>query len=514
MDNVTELLDSRLKCIEWSKECRDYEYDIDNVYNRDKAAETIRNGIAKKQRVIVYSDVDTDGIASTYVMCEFIKKTYGISPMYAINDGRQHGLTEEMMVLINEQAEGCLLIIVDSSSSMIEQIKKLKCTVVVLDHHKLEQGIEIADLVGTTDFGYKYVIATNMVTDKPDNRIDKDMSGCMVAYSVIQRIARDTIGLAGLSDTLLSQWVGVSLLSDVISCSNNRNQFYLDKLLNNIRYPVKEKTLREIFAALNGWTFDKNFISYVFVPLINSTIRMKASEKALYCIMAKPDKIWELKEYKIKQSEIVDKIIATSGDEIEQTDNFVLLKNKSDSDFNGLIAAKLSNIYKKNAIVYDHTDGDTMCGSFRGNGQIDYIELFNRVGAKAVGHSQACGIEISKFRLELAEKLLEYTPKENRVILDLGKNRVDSEYVIDDWMKFKQLGNLYKLGEINERSSSKEEINIRIECKPEITSRQGNSYTYKIGEIDGVKGFNEITNYGEHEVYVEFTNQITMYLKS
>lgn len=514
MEKVNEVLDERMKPIEWARECRDIEYDIDNVYNREKAAKMIADAVRKNQKILVYGDVDTDGIGAAYVMCKFLWRAYKKKAMYAINKKREHGITPEMADAINTQAKGCLCIIVDSSSSMINEIKELDCDVVVLDHHKIEAGININELEGNTNTGYKYLIASNMILDlekiERGKKVDENMSGCMVVYSVCQLLARETIGTQGLRETKLGQWVGITLLSDVITCDNNRNQFFLKRLYTEQR----EQTIETIFKALKGWRFDKNFINYVFVPLINSTVRMGESEKALYCIMEKPELIYKLKDNKTKQNEIVDKVIAENKDAIRERDRFVLLHTKVGSEFNGLIAAKLSSMYGKNAIAYNEVEDGKMRGSFRGDGQLDYLEMFNRVGAKAAGHSQACGIEITEAQFELAEEFMNTIPREKKVVLDMDFNRKDSEYVIGDWLKFRQLGNLYKLGDINEHSSSKEEINIRIMGQPELQEKIGEMYIYKLGEVEGIKGFTSGLLYSEHEVYVEFTDEISMYLKS
>lgn len=510
MANIKDIIDERYSNVEWAMANKDISYDIDGVYNRKEAAGLIAEDLRLHKSVLIHADVDMDGIGAAYVIYKYILKAYkGIKIGVVINGERNHGISDTIVEYANREFKNSLVLILDSSSSMISDIKRIQADVVVIDHHELTNDIGANELKGYTDDKHRYVIATNMYSK--DGNIDRDMSGCMVTYSIVQRMATETIGMQQLEEMNLSQWVGVTLLSDVIGTNNKRNQFYMEKIVG---LHSLENNLNTIFEVLGGYRFNKNFINYIMVPLINSSIRIGNSRNALYYTLSKPSEFIKLRDSKIEQDKILSELEASVENNIETFGDVLLIKNVGKKSFNGLLASRLMSKYKKTVIAYNENMDGKYVGSFRGiNPSGDYLKLFECIGAIAKGHRCAGGIEITREQLESLIGINIDDTKDN-IVIDIGKNSCNSLYEIDNINEFKTSGYYYKLAVINSRCSSKEEINFRCICEPRLINFHGKVHKFDVGDLDNVTGFSSGYTYGIHEVYVELNgNNIEKYIK-
>lgn len=363
-----------------------------NFTNGVAAASLFEGAIANAKHnnkiILVHADVDFDGIAAAYIMHWAASNSIGrYNVNVCINIKRVHGVSENLIDMVNK-ANGSieLLVIVDSSSSMLSTIKKANCDVLVIDHHELT--IKPEETVGETAGG-RYVIVNNRLDDI------KDMSGAQVVYEWLRASGYE----AALEAEKLYSWVAVSLFSDVIDCDNERNQWYVQQLVDKRRV---EQNLEALFrSAYRQCTFSKSDISFSLVPLINAAIRLKRSTAVLDYVLNKPERIWELSPLRDYQADLVDKALSAEVREARAiTYEDFMLYDISDikglEGFEGLIATKLQDECKKTCIVYRWDDEENgIKGSFRACGVMSAFKLREELhamnGMTAEGHDEAFG---------------------------------------------------------------------------------------------------------------------------
>lgn len=89
---------------------------------------------------------------------------------YILHTGKQHGLEDT----VNQIPDNCLVILPDSSTNDIEQMRELLnrgCSIVCMDHHEADNYLEDED---------NLVIINNQISDYPN----KDMSAAGVVWQV------------------------------------------------------------------------------------------------------------------------------------------------------------------------------------------------------------------------------------------------------------------------------------------------------------------------------------------
>ena len=74
---------------------------FESLYRIDEAAKIVIDGIKNRKKFMVYYDVDCDGISSGIIITRYLKD-FGIDPKTYINNGKNHGVTEDSLKYIND----------------------------------------------------------------------------------------------------------------------------------------------------------------------------------------------------------------------------------------------------------------------------------------------------------------------------------------------------------------------------------------------------------------------------
>lgn len=355
-----------------------------------KAVFSIKGGSGCK--IVIHADVDFDGAAAAYIannVCEYVAGRN--NSVVSINTKREHGITDNFVNnVINrfnaDQKRINLVIIVDSSTNLQPLLKSMNCDVIVLDHHELEVPVE--EMTGETAGG-RYVIINNEIDHIPD------MSGAQVVYEWFRYVGFD----AYVKMKKLYSWVAVSLFSDVINGDNARNQWYIHNTIDRGDY---EETLSQMFKGIyKSMTGNKTDISFSLVPLINAAVRTGHSVEMMNIIMSEPQNILKLRDYKERQNMLVTAAISSESKALRMREypDLILYDITGIDDlvgFEGLIATKLLNDYRKTTIAYSYREFGAK-GSFRVTGRYSTCALREKLnslgGFKASGHSDAFGFE-------------------------------------------------------------------------------------------------------------------------
>ncbi len=214
----------------------------------------------------VLVDCDADGFTSAAIIINYLYKWYPEridNFHYILHTGKQHGLEDT----INQIPDNCLVILPDSSTNDIEQMRELLdrgCSIVCMDHHEADNYLEDED---------NLVIINNQICDYPN----KDMSAAGVVWQICRAwdkifetdYANDFIDLAALG-----------CLSDMMDYRSIETKAIVSLGLNNIKNPFFY-----YMCEKNKFSIDKmggiNYMSIAFyvTPFINAIVRSGTMEE-------------------------------------------------------------------------------------------------------------------------------------------------------------------------------------------------------------------------------------------
>ena len=513
--------------------------------NTSKALKLLNKHIHLNSTVCLHTDVDVDGIGTTYIMKKALEGLGSHNHVLLINNDKIHGIQQKHVEYFNNKYHIDLMLITDSSSNEIDIIKQFNCDVLCVDHHDLLHD----DLSGLCNDGvHEYVIINNTIENKkqeedeiwlrsknisafenlPHYNGDNDMSCGVVVYELL-RLYCECFGNPKMIENMkLYQWAAITLFTDVINTLNDRNQWYLSKTIGSREL---EYTLSVTMQKLNKYksVIDKTYILYKFAPVINKAIRASNGNKALYTIVNTPDKIDELLKFAELQNNAISKAIMceiTQGNTTTTVErNFTtktiqldISKLDISPNYSGVIAGRLSGDNNKNTAVYIIEGG--MCkGSFRGRYQnVDYRAYFDyyKDYIYAQGHPTAFGFKLYKEDLDtIMSNLEKIEPEvEDKPFLTAGNMTEDEKgvYHIDDINEFKRLGYLWRIAIGNSRVNSSDNINITVKAS-DVTLKEskGAVYTYNVLGME-CKAFKPLV--GKYfNVYAEYSNQVDLYIR-
>lgn len=145
--------------------------------NMEDAVDRILQALEEKEKVLIFGDRDVDGITSTTVLYQELKRM-GIDVTYRLPIGDDaYGLTNQ---IIDEFAAnfGSLIITVDCGIANIQEAKhceELGIDLIITDHHEAQDELPQPAIIldpKTSDSGYPF----------------KGISGCAVAYKLVSAL--------------------------------------------------------------------------------------------------------------------------------------------------------------------------------------------------------------------------------------------------------------------------------------------------------------------------------------
>lgn len=486
----------------------DYEPEIINFINCEKAARILDKYLYNKDRVIIHADVDFDGIGSAYEVAQYFKLRGkpGELIKLCINKEKDHGIDAKAVKYFNKFTENALVIVVDSSSNNIEHIKNINHDVLIIDHHDL--SVDRKDLTGKTLNG-EYCIVSNMIDSDPD------MSCGMVIYELL-RYYQNIRGLDGeIERNRLYQWAVCTLFTDVINTDTKRNLYYVNKAFTD---SILERNLNIMLRQLtrNG-TLNKSSIGFQLAPCFNRAIRAGKSSMALDIAVNNPEHLKDLLIYKQLQRDLLDGIEEKAKEFIRYTYIDMTDMLNISKAYSGIVATKLVDRYKKTSIAYKVVEGNIAKGSFRGlYADIDYRNIMERLGIKAEGHPTAFGFQIPLERLnEVMEKVTDIEAHLDCVeylMSPIAEGKC--KHRIQDMDTFRQQGNIWKIGVINSKISGGSG-NLNLICSLKEVQLVEEFEKYKTYSVDGLKciAFEEICS-PLVEIYAEYGDELKLYLRN
>ena len=225
-------------------------------------------------KVLIVVDSDCDGFTSASIIYQYTKRlNCNCQVDYWLHNGKQHGLSDHIDKLMDEDNQYDLIILPDSSSNDAkyhDMLDEINIPCLILDHHLTDEKLS-----------YNAIVINNQLSPKYEN---KELTGAGVVYQFCRYIdslipgqnwADDYIDLAALG--IIGDMGSVLdmenryIIYKGLSEENIKNDF-LKCLLNKQSYSITGKvgaTWSDIVAKVNPIS-----IAFYIVPLINAMIRV------------------------------------------------------------------------------------------------------------------------------------------------------------------------------------------------------------------------------------------------
>lgn len=364
--------------------------------NMKEAAEAILEAIKKGLKIAVSVDCDSDGICSTAAMVRYLNKF--TNNYYIIYSQRSEGHgVEHQLHLIEEGTD--LVIVLDSSTNSIDALKELHekgIKVVVLDHHDKDRKNPYG-----LDNPYAIIVNPKLDNTYPNNMI----SGAGVVYKVLQ-VLDETFGTGEVDD--LIDIIGCGMYADMMPMDVLENRYIVIQAMKNI-----SNTGLLAILKVNDVSLDKinsQTIGFTISPLLNGVARKDRIELAIQLLLCDDmntciglvNQMKELnEERKAEEKQLFEQYVT----KLDMNDKILIaIDENASKNYNGLIANRISQEFKKPSIVMRTHEG-TLAGSYRSYGALDMEDFLNQKSIKkyikyAVGHPFAGGVSLLDRNLE------------------------------------------------------------------------------------------------------------------
>lgn len=375
--------------------------------------------IQQKKKIRIIGDYDIDGVCSTYILFQGLKKANALADVDIpdrMKDG--YGISKELIERAYEK-EIDTIITCDNGISAIEQIayaKEKNMTVLVTDHHEIpyeekedgsiERFLPNADaIVNPKQEGCAYPF--------------KEICGAMVAFKVVWGLfEKRNISLSEIEE--LIPIAAIATVGDVMDLVDE-NRILVKEGLKRIQNTNNEglKALIRV-NNLENREITAYHIGFVLGPCINASGRLSTAKRALELLLSKDTKeasvlAEDLKELNDSRKDMTVKGVERAVEIIENTELkndrvLVVYLPECHESLAGIIAGRIRERYTKPVFVL--TKGEE---GVKGSGRsIEAYHMFQEMVkcrellTKFGGHPMAAGLSmeeenIEKFRRKLNE---------------------------------------------------------------------------------------------------------------
>ena len=421
----------------------DFEKNYDPFLMKDmsKAVEGIFRAVEKKEKVIIFSDYDADGIPGAVVLHDFFKKigfdNFENYIPHRVMEG--FGLNDEA---IDEFAKKNvkLIITVDCGIADTEESKKIKkmgIDLIISDHHlpkdELPEALAILD-----------------PKQKDCKYPDKNICGAGVAFKLVQGLIKkygEKWNIKEGWEKWLLDMVGIATVSDMVPLIGE-NRIFAHYGLRVLR-KTPRLGIQNLLSVLkiDQKNLTEDDIGYMISPRINAASRMGEPEDAFVLLSTtKEEEADKMARYLNRINDERKSIVAVMVKEIKKhwkekdpdKKRRVLVAGNPEwkPSLLGLVANSLLDDHNGPVFLWGREDGKTLKGSCRSDGCVDVFEMMKdteNLFLEYGGHSASGGFSVSLEKIDLLADGLEVSYKKLS-ISDETKEKIvaDAELGVDE----------------------------------------------------------------------------------
>ncbi len=449
MPNHVELLDLLLKNRGIKEKDKDkflnpkYERDLYDPYlmkNMEKACIRIFEATEAKEKIVIYSDYDCDGIPAAVIMHDFFDKIGYLNYTIYIPDRHDEGYGLHLDAIdefINDNVN--LLITFDLGITALAEVIKAQAAgidVIITDHH-------IPSLEGIPN-------AYAVLNPKQDgcNYPDKMLCGAGVAFKLVQALILKYGEYWKINngwEKWLLDMVGVATLADQVPLLDENRVFayYGLKVLQKGRRPGLTEIFRK--AGVDITKLNEEDVTFTLAPRLNAASRM-ASPMMAYDALATTDIVYaktsanNLAKINDERKYMVAGIMKEVNKVLEKREEkgIIVIGNPSwRIGVLGIVASKIAEEHKKPVFVWGSDGSDDLKGSCRSWGSANLVDIMNALPEGALsgfgGHAGAGGFSVTHEEIHfLEERILKVCGEGLEVEEKVKDEGVDAVISIDD----------------------------------------------------------------------------------
>jgi single-stranded-DNA-specific exonuclease len=460
--------------------------------------------IKARHKIAVCGDYDADGVSSSAIMTEVLKKLgASVEVWIPSRFGQGYGLNKEIILELKNN-NFSLIITVDNgirSKAEVDYAKSIGLDVIVTDHHEGP----------LTDDDFPDCLVIDPILKK-ENYPFKYLCGAGVAY----KFASALINASTLSnedkEKLQEKFLDLAAVGTVADCvtmfSENRLLVKQGLKIINRRPRLGLRELMNV-ANISAGEINEWNLGWQIVPRLNVAGRLAHANTAYELLITEDQSearkiASDLNIKNIERQKMTEKIVEEASAQIykEQMDEEVLICLAPDSSWNegviGLAAGRLCERFAKPCLVITRSEGKV-----KGSGRS--VEPFNIVAAlekggqyleRYGGHKMACGFTLKDFAsLASFIKTVRQAAKEALANIDLTPTlkieaEIDLNEVNDEFIE--AVNNFSPFGQDNPEPkflshSRIEEIMVMGKEKTHIKFRLNNKWALAFSRAEALK---------------------------
>ena len=371
----------------------------------EKAIDRILVAIEENEKICIYGDYDVDGITSTALCVNILRKLEADVMYYIpIRADEGYGLNHEAIDYIAEQGVN-LIITVDCgirSVDVVEKVNESGMNIIITDHHECGEILPDA---------YAVINPHRQDSNYPFN----ELAGVGVAFKLMQAVT-ESIGYRELLYDVLDL-AAVGTIADVVPLLDENRIIVkngLEKLMTTEN--VGLKALIDI-CDLKDKQISSYNIAFIIAPRINAAGRLAdagrcvelliTEDEALAYTIAKELEV-ENKERQRIEADILEQAIAKviADKDLESKKIIVLDEQNWHPGVIGIVASRIVEQFSKPTIMIGR-DQEIGKGSGRSMSGFNLYEAMNKCSElfeKFGGHEMAAGLTIKACNIDAFRK--------------------------------------------------------------------------------------------------------------
>jgi single-stranded-DNA-specific exonuclease len=414
-------------------------YDPYLMKDMERVCVRIFEGVEAKEKIVIYSDYDCDGIPAAVIMHDFfIKIGYENFSIYIPDRHDEgYGLHHDAIDKFIED-EVKLLITFDLGITAVDEVAHAQASgidVIITDHHLPQADVPRAyAILNPKQIGCMYP--------------DKMLCGAGVAFKLIQALVikyGEYWKINNGWEKWLLDMAGVATLSDQVPLvdENRVLAYYGLKVLQKGRRPGLVELFKK--ASVDITKLNEEDVTFTLAPRINAASRMSDPMKA-YGMLSTTDPVEArtLADYLAKINDERKIVVAHIMKDVKnilhkrEIKSLVVIGNPAwRIGVLGIIASKIVDEYKCPAFVWGGDGNGDIKGSCRGYGNANLVEMMTLLPENSLlgfgGHKGAGGFSASHEEIHFLEERLITVFDSNKTEEESVKDYfIDANILIDD----------------------------------------------------------------------------------
>lgn len=387
-------------------------YDPYLLKDMEKVVVRIFEATQAKEKIVIYSDYDCDGIPAAVIMHDFFTKIGYENFSIYIPDRHDEGYglhRDAITEFIDTDVK--LLVTFDLGITAVKEVAQAQASgidVIITDHHVPQDELPRSfAIINPKQKGCEYK--------------DKMLCGAGLAFKLVQALTIK-YGEYWKLGTGWEKWLldmaGLATLADQVPLVDENRVFayYGLKVLQKARRPGLAEIFRK--AGVDASKINEEDITFTLAPRLNAASRM-ASPMRAFEVLATTDPV-EAKTLADHLAKINDErktIVAHIMKDVKKTlakreeKPIIVIGNPSwRVGILGLVASKVAEEYKRPTFVWGSEGSETIRGSCRGWGDLNLVSLMSTLPENSLlewgGHTSAGGFSVSHTEVHFLEERL------------------------------------------------------------------------------------------------------------